>query len=237
MKQKILNALFALMGTFFIFSIFYFLAPLSPAEQGEYKYVNTLQQDINPRKISILDWEKKDPSRNKWSKHVYQEIENNFISLDKAKDTTYFCPNYINLNKKEKINFWAQIIVGISFFESGYNSSARSIHSSEKIDPVTNISVVTEGLMQLGYLDALYHRCNFNWSKDSEYDENDPRKSILNPYNNLSCGIKILTQQVEKYGAIVVDNGAYWAVIKLNHRHSRIEQIKNSISETDICKL
>jgi hypothetical protein len=46
-----------------------------------------------------------------------------------------------------------------------------------------------------------------------------------------------MSQQIEKYGSIVISRGAYWAVLKIGHPHIKIEQIKKIISNYRMCEI
>jgi hypothetical protein len=93
-------------------------------------------------------------------------------------------------------------------------------------DPVTGKAVFSEGLMQLSYQDIRHYSfCEFDWSRDRSLSPIDPDKSILDPYKNLRCGIKILASQIRSRYRISVGSGAYWAVLKTNNHHHKIEQI------------
>jgi hypothetical protein len=198
------------------------------------KYSNTLQQTISPPEMLPLAWEK-DPSRKKWSQYLFTEIEKNIDILDKAKDIEYFCPNYALLKSYEKINVWGQLIAGMAYYESSFDPTARYLEPMSEYDPVTGNAIVSEGLLQLGYSDALYHGCNFNWNIDSQLEPGDPRKTILDPYRNLNCGIIILSKQIQKHGNIMINKGAYWAVIKTGHRNNKSQQIRKLISNYSMC--
>ena len=161
--------------------------------------------------------------------HLFREIEKNIDILDKASDMDYFCPNYDSLEKYQKINVWAQLFAAMSYYESAFQPTARFVEPTRDIDPVTNGPIISEGLLQLGYSDKLYHGCNFNWVADQRYSETDSRRTILDPYNNLSCGVIIMTHQIQKYGSIVISHGAYWAVLKIGHRNIKLEEIKKII--------
>lgn len=198
-------------------------------------YSNTLQESISPPQMLPLIWESKVPEGKKWSEHLYSEIETNFDVLDKASDMQFFCPNYANLAIYQKINIWAQLFAAMSYYESSFNPTSRYLEPTAELDPVTKTAIISEGLLQLGYSDVLFHRCKFNWERDSKLASGDPNKTILNPYTNLSCGVKIMCDQINKYGAIIIDRGAYWAVIKLNHRNQKLDQIKKIISGYEMC--
>jgi hypothetical protein len=50
-------------------------------------------------------------------------------------------------------------------------------------------------LLQLAYADHKRYGCDFNWRVDRALKANDPARSILQPKNNLECGVKILFNQ------------------------------------------
>jgi hypothetical protein len=64
----------------------------------------------------------------------------------------------------------------------------------------------------------------------------DPNKTILNPYKNLTCGIRILNRLVERKGAISFASGHYWSVLMTSHPNSKVSQIKALTSAISICK-
>jgi len=90
----------------------------------------------------------------------------------------------------------------------------------------------------LSYEDSYWRNyCDFNWTQDIQFEDDDIRKTIFDPYFNLSCGIGILTAQIKRHEKIVVKNGAYWAVIKKDHRNNKVPQIRRKIMEWDMCKI
>lgn len=233
MKSILLTIIVGLLGIIFIY---HRSIPQTFESQDDIR-VNIHINDIKRSpKLFPLEWENNNPHRIKWTEHVYGLIEQNFESLELANDIDYFCPNYKNLVHKQKINIWGQLIASMSFFESTFNPKARIISPSKTLDLVTNKPLVSEGLLQLGYIDNINHKCNFNWQKDSKYNEDDSRKTILNPYRNLSCGVAILTEQILKHKSIIIKKGAYWAVIKKDHPNSKIGQIKQMFNGYVICE-
>lgn len=230
----LISALF--FGSFFI-SLSIGAALRSGVEnEKETKYNNTLQQSINPPPTMLpLLWEKGSPTRVEWSRHLFREIEKSFDTLDKASDMDYFCPNYSKLEHQQKINIWAQLFATMAYYESAFIPTARFVEPTRELDPVTKKPIVSEGLLQLGYSDSLYHGCNFNWEYDQQFSDEDPRKTILNPYKNLSCGVLIMADQIKKYGSISISRGAYWAVIKYDHRNEKIKQIKQTMINYSMC--
>lgn len=179
-------------------------------------------------KMQPLSWETSTkPERAKWSAYVYQVVdEEAFVDLDKAKDVERFCPKYYSLSEKQKINFWGALFSGISKFESNYNPLSRMHETTMGTDPVTKKPVYSEGLLQLSYQDVNWAPyCEFDWKKDQYLSSTDPKKTILDPYKNLRCGILIMANQVRRKGSIILSSGVYWAVLKTGGKYQKINQI------------
>lgn len=185
-----------------------------------------------------LAWERDHRHRSRWSEHVFQQVYRNYETLNRVRDMDLFCPNYYNLNRDERVNVWGQLIAAMAWYESGWNRKARYGEPRLGIDQITNRMVHSEGLLQLGYADTMWHSyCDFDWTQDIQFEDNDGRKTIFDPYLNLSCGIGILTSQIRRTERIVLGEGAYWAVIKKGHRNEKIAGIRKMVMQLDMCKL
>lgn len=228
-RNLIFAAIFAVSMAVGVYSIIKYYSPDSMAAPA-------VVDKIEEIKIYPLAWEEKEPSKKSWSNHLHAEIESNFESFE-ARDITYFCPNYDNIPKEQQINVWGQIICMMAYYESNWKPNVRYVEHSLGIDPVTGRTNTSEGLLQVGYADSLYHKCDFDWEKDKNLDDNDSKKTIFNPYLNLSCGVKILSKQLATHKALVINKGAYWSVIKEGHRNSKIPQIINAVSKFPPCIL
>jgi hypothetical protein len=82
------------------------------------------------------------------------------------------------------------------------------------IDPVTHRVARQEGLLQLAYADSQRYGCNFDWDTDKDLPEHDPAKTILQPKNNLECGIKILENQLVAQRKPVLSETSYWVTLR-----------------------
>ena len=227
--------IFILLAIFFVsigFSFFITLK-LNSLEEKQILLIDapTLEKELI---VYPLAWESKNPSTKKWSKFLYKEIEKRFDDFE-ARDMGYFCENYDNLRKEEKINVWAQLISLMAFYESSWNPMARYVESNLGIDPVTKSAIASEGLLQVGYIDSLYHKCNFAWETDAKLSETDAKKTVFDPYNNLQCGVIILAKQLKTHKAIVINKGAYWAVIKQGHKNSKVAKLIKELNEYEPC--
>jgi len=89
--------------------------------------------------------------------------------------------------------------------------------------------VRSEGLLQLTYMDADRYGCDFDWDKDKELAEKDPQKSILQPENNLTCGIKIMDKQLIQRHKPLATSSSYWSTLQPGTASYRvwIKQMKN----------
>mgnify|MGYP000859589745 CR=1 FL=1 len=184
-----------------------------------------------------LSWESKKPAYASWSNYSFQVIDKFGTNLvNEAQDITRFCPKYNSLTRIQKVNVIGQIISEMTRYESGFNPLSRMAEDLGT-DPVTGKQVHSEGLLQLSYQDTQHYKfCEFDWNKDKNLPPADPKKTILDPYKNLHCGIRILNQQVSKYKNIIIGKGAYWAVIKSNSGHHRINEITTAVKKFPICQ-
>ena len=233
--KKILLALAIVCGLLLGFTAALGLAVFGENPVPVKRYKNTLQENITPAEMLPLVWERNNPERREWSVYLFSEIQKNFYILDKASDMDYFCANYNSLPEYKKVNVWGQLFAAMTYYESGFKPNVRYVEPMSDLDPVTKQPIVSEGLLQLGYSDNLYHGCRFDWESDSKLDPTDPKKSIFNPYKNLECGVKIMSDQIKKHGAVAINRGAYWAVIKVGHRNEKFAQIKKIVGSYTMC--
>ncbi len=186
-----------------------------------------------------LAWESsKYPQREDWSNYLMTLILTDWKSLlAGASDIKTFCPTYYNLNNNQRANVWAQLFVSMAKFESAYSPTSRMQETTMGTDPVTGRPVYSEGLLQLSYQDiTAYKFCKIDWSKDKNLSATDPKKTILDPYINLHCGVGIMANQIAKKGTIAIGSGAYWAVIKTNSKYNQLSSITSMVRGLSLCK-
>ena len=81
-------------------------------------------------------------------------------------------------------------------------------------DSVSGRAVRSEGLLQLTYEDQKRYGCDFDWDADKKLPVKDPARTILQPKNNLECGVKILDHQlIEKHKPLLSASG-YWSTLR-----------------------
>jgi hypothetical protein len=77
--------------------------------------------------------------------------------------------------------------------------------------------------------------CKIDWQKDKNLSAIDPKKTILDPYINLECGLRILANQITKKGNVILSSGVYWSVIKDGGKYSKVQPILKMVSDTGLC--
>ncbi|MBS1970677.1 MAG: hypothetical protein JSU04_10235 [Bdellovibrionales bacterium] len=175
-----------------------------------------------------LAWESQKSDGKDWTNYLFELIQQQAPELIQgADDVTLFCPRYFSLTTNERVNFWGLLVSGIVKYESSFDPTSRMRETTMGTDPVTGKPVYSEGLMQLSYQDGRnYEFCDqFDWNADKHLDPADPRKTILDPYKNLQCGVKILALQVRNRNRITLSKGVYWAVIRTDGKTNKIAQI------------
>ncbi len=185
-----------------------------------------------------LSWESlKAPFRRDWSLFLQEIILNEWSSLlDGASDMTTFCPRYYELNREQRANVWAGLFSAVSKYESSYDPTSRMRETTMGTDPVTGEQVVSEGLLQLSYQDMGSAKwCAFDWEADKKLAADDPRKTILDPYRNLHCGVGIMARQIAKQNKISVSKGLYWAVLREGGSRTKVPQIAQLVQQISFC--
>lgn len=199
----------------------------------------TTPDPTTPYAMTALSWEASGNSeRPKWSQYLMKLVLEDWNTLLKgADDMDQFCPRYGTLSTQERANVWSQIFVAMAKYESAYNPLSRMQETTMGTDPVTKKPVYSEGLLQLSYQDITgWSFCKFDWAKDKNLSPTDPRKTILDPYINLHCGVGIMAKQVARTGKIMIGSGAYWAVIKTNSKYQQIKNITSMVKSMAMCK-
>jgi hypothetical protein len=121
------------------------------------------------------------------------------LSAQVPKDVLRFCPRFYEMDKADKRVFWAYFFQALVGAEASLNPTTSVRHTEPDVtkrDEVRGTAVRTEGLLQLAYADKCRYGCEFDWEADRKLKPQDPAKTILQPKNNLECGVKILVSQI-----------------------------------------
>jgi hypothetical protein len=151
-----------------------------------------------------------------WDAMVEQALPADLLSERAARGVRAYCPRFAEETDAQKREFWAYMFQAISSAEAGLNPTSDVHHlqrAVDTIDPVTHRPARQEGLLQLKYEDAERYGCDFDWQRDRTLPVKDPQRSILQPANNLGCGVKIMENQVVAQGKPLVSRTSYWATL------------------------
>jgi hypothetical protein len=152
-----------------------------------------------------------------WDKIVEQALPAEMLSPQVARDVRPFCPRFMQMSDDDKRRFWAYFFQALAGAEAGLEPTTDIHHTEpevQKKDTVTKRMVRSEGLLQLTYMDATRYGCNFDWDRDKQLPEKDPAKTILQPENNLSCGVKILDNQLITLHRPLLSRTSYWSTLQ-----------------------
>jgi len=188
-----------------------------------------LAQAVKPAPATPIDVKKAelggDPWDPQWDVIIEKAIPPEMLSLQVPHDVRRFCPNFYNMSEVDKRAFWAYFFQALAGAEACLEPTTRVKHSERviaRIDPVTEKIVRSEGLLQLSYWDQQRYGCAFDWQRDRSLKADDPGKTILQPKNNLECGIRILDSQIIDQHRPLITKKSYWAPLqpgRYSHRN------------------
>lgn len=221
-------------------------APENPVEKDQSQQIPTPDSQSSENAPFLPDykpfpllWEQGRPENIPWSHYLYSIIATDGSDLfnTDVQDVADFCPKYAQLTVDQRVNFWAFLFSAIARFESNYDPTDRFPETGMGTDPVTHQRVYSEGLLQMSYQDTLHYGsdCNFDRLADQNLGVKDPKRSILDPYRNLKCGVHVLNKQIARYKKIEVTQGGYWSTIMPNH-HNELTGIKAYTRKIPFCE-
>jgi hypothetical protein len=152
-----------------------------------------------------------------WDAIVEKALPPEMLSNRVPRDVRRFCPRFYVMSEVDKRAFWAYFFQALAGAEAGLDPKTRIRHTEPEVavtDQVTGRLVRSEGLLQLTYEDQERYGCDFNWDVDRNLPPKDPEKSILQPKNNLECGVRILTHQVIDQHKPLLSETGYWSTLQ-----------------------
>ncbi|HUB30871.1 MAG TPA: hypothetical protein VL967_14285 [Terracidiphilus sp.] len=166
------------------------------------------------KKAELGDDDTWDPA---WDLMIEENLPSDLLSRRVGKDVKHFCPRFNSLSPADKRAFWAYFFQALAGAEAGLRANADVRHTEPEVavvDMVTHRMVRAEGLLQLTYQDADRYGCDFDWDADKLLPEHDPEKTILQPRNNLLCGVKILNNQLVNQRKPLLTRSSYWSTLR-----------------------
>jgi hypothetical protein len=152
-----------------------------------------------------------------WDKIVELALPPEMLSQEVPHDVRRFCPRFYEMAEADKRAFWAYFFQALAGAEAGLEPTVQARHSQPEMevkDEVTGRQGRTSGLLQLTYEDQKRYGCNFDWEHDRTLKANDPARTILQPKNNLECGVKILNHQVIEQHKPLLSGSGYWETLR-----------------------
>jgi len=152
-----------------------------------------------------------------WDVIVEQALPVEMLSTKVPRDVRRFCPRFYELAEVDKRAFWAYFFQALAGAEAGLKPTTRVRHTEPEVavtDGVTGRAVRSEGLLQLTYEDQRRYDCDFDWERDKQLKPDDPGRTILQPKNNLECGVKILEKQVIEQRKPLLSQSGYWSTLR-----------------------
>jgi hypothetical protein len=152
-----------------------------------------------------------------WDKIVEGALSPEMLSSKVARGVRSYCPRFAAMSDGDKRAFWAYLFQALAGAEAGLKPTTDVRHTEPEVavvDTVTKRMVRSEGLLQLTYMDATRYGCDFDWDKDKALAEHDSAKTILQPRNNLTCGVKILENQMVTQRRPLLTSLSYWVTLR-----------------------
>jgi hypothetical protein len=152
-----------------------------------------------------------------WDKLVEQSLPAELLSNKRERAVKSLCPRFKSMSDVDKRAFWAYFFQALAGAEAGLKPTANVRHTEPEVavlDTVTHRTVRQEGLLQLTYMDGPRYSCAFDWSADKELPEHDPAKTILQPKNNLLCGLRIVDNQLLVQRKPLLSKSSYWVTLR-----------------------
>lgn len=169
---------------------------------------------IAEKKAELGDDDTWDPD---WDKLIEQSLPKELLSNKRERAVKSLCPRYKFMDETDKRAFWAYFFQALAGAEAGLKPTANVRHTDPAVavmDTVTHRTVRQEGLLQLTYMDGPRYGCDFDWDADKRLAEHDAAKTILQPKNNLLCGLNILDYQLLTKRKPLLSKSSYWVTLR-----------------------
>jgi len=173
-----------------------------------------------------------DTWRPEWDATIEKALPEELVSPKMGHKVAQFCPRFSSISEADRRAFWAYFFQALAGAEAGLNATADVQHNEPQVAVVDGVShrmVRAQGLLQLTYEDSRRYGCDFDWKADKHLPPHDPRKTILQPDNNLLCGVSILENQLIDQKKPLMSVSSYWSTLRPGWPGSRVfvQQMKN----------
>lgn len=152
-----------------------------------------------------------------WDAFVEKNLPADLLSAQAARAVRSYCPAFAGEDEADKRAFWAYTFQALAAAEAGLQPTADVHHTAAAVagkDKVTHRASRQEGLLQLKYEDAQRYGCEFDYQADARLPEKSAERTILQPSQNLACGMRIMENQIVTQGKPLVVRSSYWATLQ-----------------------
>jgi hypothetical protein len=193
-------------------------------------------QATKPAPPTLIDEKKVElggtPWNPQWDQIIEKALSPGMLSSQVPRGVRRFCPRFYEMAETDRRTFWAYFFQALAGAEAGLDPNTSVRHSNPEganRDEVSGRAMRSEGLLQLAYADQKRYGCDFNWQMDRALKANDPAKTILQPKNNLECGVKILANQILVQHKPLLTPSGYWSTLRPDGPSYRLfaEQMTN----------
>jgi len=179
------------------------------------------------------------PWNPQWDQIIEKALPPGMLSSQVPQGVRRFCPRFYEMGETDKRAFWAYFFQALAGAEAGLNPNTSVRHTQPEIakhEEVRGMAMRREGLLQLAYADQNRYGCDFNWPVDRALKANDPAKTILQPKNNLECGVKILVNQIIVQHKPLLTRSGYWSTLRPDGPSYRVfaKQMTNPPAACDL---
>jgi hypothetical protein len=175
----------------------------------------------------------------KWDAIIERSLPPEMLSSKVERAVRPFCPRFRKMTEVDRRAYWAYFFQALAGVEAGLTPTEDVRHTEPAVaikDPVTKRMVRSEGLLQLAYMDADRYGCDFDWDRDKELPEKDPDRTILQPRNNLTCGIRILDAQIVDKDKPLISSSSYWSTLQPGTEAHRLF-LKQMRNVPEVCRV
>jgi hypothetical protein len=172
-----------------------------------------------------------------WDAMIEKALPAELLSPQMGRQVRQFCPRFSSMNDGDKRAFWAYFFQALAGAEAGLKATSDVQHTESQVAVVDGVShrmVRAQGLLQLTYEDSRRYGCDFDWSADKNLSPHDPDKTILQPRNNLLCGVSILKDQVVRHKRPILSTSSYWSTLRPGWPGNRVF-LKQMVNAPEAC--
>jgi hypothetical protein len=201
----------ALNTSWFIASLVLCMGIATPSYAQANKPVPPTPIDVKKVELGGTPWNPQ------WDQIIENALPPEMLSSQVPRGVRRFCPRFYEMGTTDKRTFWAYFFQALAGAEAGLNPNTSVRHTEPNVtkrDEVSGTAIRTEGLLQLAYADQKRYGCDFNWQVDRALMPKDPAKTILQPKNNLECGVKILVNQIIVQHKPLLSPSGYWSTLQ-----------------------